>query len=77
MSTELIERLAREAGLVCLLDMDAASCVHSEGVDGVTADDLARFAALVAERCARIADSEYLTRPPGKHIRAAFPMPKD
>lgn len=39
--------LARAAGMVCLLDQGAASCVHSEGCNGVTQEHLQRFAALV------------------------------
>lgn len=87
MNDELIERLAREAGIADPGDVFLPAGLHA----------LARFAALVAEQCARAALS---TRPPRvdmaenpsmacfnkltiyrsesvARIHAAFPMPKD
>ena len=43
-----IESLAKKAGMVTELQSGAASCVWSEGLTAVSADDLERFAGLVA-----------------------------
>jgi hypothetical protein len=47
-----MERLAIEAGMVSLLNHGAASCVYSEGCNGVTQEHLGRFMALVAAHVA-------------------------
>lgn len=53
-----IEELAREAGMEAeLWNMGAASCVYTEGCEGVGRDALERFAALVLEEAAMVADS--------------------
>lgn len=84
---DTIERLACEAGF----DAYSSSCLSSLGPDDETAAageypigrELARFAALVAAECAKIADDD--DSDPGSAavaqiiagaIRAAFPMPK-
>lgn len=48
MKPEILERLATQAGMVSLLNHGAASCVHSEGCNGVTQQHLEKFAELVA-----------------------------
>ena len=48
MKIEILERLAKQAGMVSLLNQGAASCVHSEGCNGVTQQHLEKFAELVA-----------------------------
>lgn len=48
MKPEILERLAIQAGMVSLLNLGAASCVHSEGCSGVTQQHLDKFAELVA-----------------------------
>lgn len=47
MKPEILERLATQAGMVSLLNQGAASCVYSEGCDGVAQQHLEKFAELV------------------------------
>ncbi len=75
MSNELIERLAREAGMDDVFS--DGSRFQSDEAPSVGCAALARFAALVAERCARIVDREFDDVLAQAAIRAAFPMPKD
>lgn len=44
----LLEEFAKRAGMTSLLNMGAASCVHSEGCHGVTQAHLTKFCELVA-----------------------------
>lgn len=49
---ELIEKAARKVGMTSLLNHGAASCVYSEGCNGVTQEHLVAFAREVALHCA-------------------------
>ena len=49
---DLIEKAAVRAGMISLLNNGAASCVHSEGCNGVTQEHLVAFAREVALHCA-------------------------
>lgn len=49
-----IEQMAEEAGFTAVNGL----YYRSGGLDGVSGEDLARFAALVAEECAKIATVE-------------------
>lgn len=64
MKNELAD-LAAAVGMVSLLDQGAASCVHSEGCNGVTQEHLQRFADLVRaderKRCIDLCISQRLT----------------
>lgn len=67
MSNELIERLAREAGIAGDGDVFLPAGLRA----------LERFAALVAEQCARKVELSSSAEQAASAIRAAFPMPKD
>lgn len=69
MTAQLIERLAREAGL------DAG--LYSWGDAGRAPESVARFAALVAEHCAKVAECSFSAEHAAAGVRAAFPMPKE
>jgi hypothetical protein len=49
---ELIEKAAVKAGMTSLLNHGAASCVYSEGCNGVAQDHLVAFAREIALHCA-------------------------
>lgn len=48
---ELIEKAALKSGMVSLLNHGAASCVYSEGCNGVTQAHLVAFAREIALHC--------------------------
>lgn len=76
---DLVERLAREAGL----EFDATVGLDGKPNEvpwaGVTLDDLRRFAALVAEECAKLVEHEAQEHPmtgdAAATIRAKFKEP--
>lgn len=49
---ELIEQVAVRVGMTSLMNNGAASCVHSEGCNGVTQEHLIAFAREIALHCA-------------------------
>ena len=49
---ELIEQAAVRVGMTSLMNNGAASCVHSEGCNGVTQEHLIAFAREIALHCA-------------------------
>lgn len=67
-----IDKMAEEAGMHIVR---AGLLLRSGDTDGCTVEDLAHFAALVAERCAELAKqapSSYLA---ARAIKAEFPKP--
>lgn len=48
---ELIEKAAIKVGMTSLLNHGAASCVYSEGCNGVTQEHLVAFAREIAVHC--------------------------
>jgi hypothetical protein len=51
---ELIEKAALKVGMTSLLNHGAASCVYSEGCNGVAQDHLVAFAREIALHCAMV-----------------------
>ena len=49
--SQLIEKLALRVGMKSLMNQGAASCVYSEGCEGVTQAHLIAFAEQVALHC--------------------------
>lgn len=54
----LIEKVAIKVGMTSLLNHGAASCVYSEGCNGVTQDHLVAFAREVALHCVAALSAE-------------------
>lgn len=83
MNPELLQRLAREAGMhiesAMRVDLRDGSSrpVGTAEVMRAPVDQLARFAALVAEQCAQIVELGPTREAAAHRARAAFPMPKD
>lgn len=83
MKDETIRKLAEQAGFR-IIPQAAPEVyrVYTSSASGRCEDSLARFAALVAEQCASLAEETpegmgQLGRNSADAIRAAFPMPKD
>lgn len=75
MKLENLEQLAIAAGMESALDMGAASCVWSDGCDGVAQSHLERFGSLVAQQAeARIIETmrEFLCDHPNGSALALF-----
>ena len=68
MTNELIERLAREAGLRRVMHLWCSENGHG-GIDGAA---LSRFAALVAEECAKVAEAESYMSLSDDHVPACI-----
>ena len=78
MTTELIERLAREAGTFEDLTVPDWITGEPRPPSAQEMSNLARFSALVAAECAGICDAAWGTDDPqdcAAEIRAKFPMP--
>lgn len=67
----LIPRLAREAGMNTeAMNCGSGSCVYTEGCNGVGQGELERFAALVAEHCAKVCEQMHDEDRPGDYAWA-------
>lgn len=72
MNPELLQRLAEEAGFA-RIGVD----VWDDSWGGTGDATLARFAALVAEECARVVERSPSAEAAAHRLRAAFPTPSE